>query len=509
MRDLEHLFETIANFTYDGETWFDADGRPRWINPAVERMTGYSLGDCLAMPDYPLAIIAPPHREQMRALMASAGGGSSGNDVEFSIRRKDGTFGWGAISWQPIVDRQGRRFGFRTSVRDITERKTAEDALRVAKAEAERANLTKSRFLATVSHDLRQPLQAISMYVGTLDRTRPSRAQSDLLGDIRSCLQHTDELLGALLDISRLDAGAVEPRRRDFALIDLLDALETSFRAAAAEKGVSLRIVASSAFVRSDPAMLSSILHNLVSNALRYTESGRVLVGCRRRGRMLRIDVCDTGIGIAPEHQAAVFDEFYQVGNPQRDRRHGLGLGLAIVRRLSALLGTGLSLRSTPGKGSQFSVTVPLAERSETLAAEAPVSGSGVLAGRSIAIIEDEPVQLRALGAFLEACDCHVVAAANAAEILAKLPDAAPGLDAVIADYRLADHKTGLSAIDGVRRCYDHPVIAFLLTGEIAAGEDLRRQDGDIVVLHKPIEPERLINTIASAVLAARQSRGG
>ena len=203
MDNAENLFETVANYTYDWETWFSEDGKVRWINPAVERMTGYSIEECMAMEDYPAGLTHQEDRGRIIDLLASARSGSSGNDVEFRILRKDRSTGWAAVSWQPVHDKRGGALGFRTSVRDITERKRTEESLKRAKAEAERANSAKTRFLAAVSHDLRQPLQAISMYLAALkranDQTRPAIWQH-----MELCLNNCNELLDDLVDVCML-----------------------------------------------------------------------------------------------------------------------------------------------------------------------------------------------------------------------------------------------------------------------------------------------------------------
>ena len=225
----------------------------------------------------------------------------------------------------------------------------------------ELANLARSRFLAVATHDLRQPLHALGLFVAQL-RTRLDAGERDqLLERIDAAVAAMNELFKALLDISKLDAGVLTPDVSEFPIEHLLNRIETTFAAAAREKGLRLRVVPSSAWVRSDFIMLERILLNLVSNAVRYTELGGVVVGCRRRCDEVRIDVCDSGIGIPEEHQRNVFTEFYRLGGPDRDRAGGLGLGLAIVERLGRLLDHPVGLISQPGRGTRFSVSVPLA----------------------------------------------------------------------------------------------------------------------------------------------------
>lgn len=501
MIQADHLFETIANYTYDWETWFSAEGKPLWINPAVERMTGFGVEECLAMPDYPLPLVHPDDRSMIAGHLASAGEGSSGNDVEFRIQRKDGGVGWAAVSWQPILDGDMNALGFRTSMRDISERKKAEDALRRAIDEAERAGNAKSRFLAAASHDLRQPMQAISMFVGALAHMKTDPESAEVIDSIRKCLRNADELLDALLDVSRLDAGVFTPNPRDFAVADLLEMLETAYQGTAAEKGLRLRTVASDAIVRSDPVMLGRMIQNLVSNAIRYTERGGVLVGCRRRGRNLMIEIWDSGVGIPEDQLELIFEEFYQLRNPERDRTRGLGLGLAIVRRQSRLLEAPVHVRSRVGAGSVFSVQVPLAEPCGPKAVAFPVSGPiGRLEGHMLVAIDDEPLQLEAIRAFLSTSNCTVVTGKTPMEAAAKLKGARHLPDAIIADYRLRDHMTGVEAIGLLRERLGAKIPGILLTGDTEPARILEAQSSGYALLHKPIEPVRLISTILEAI---------
>ncbi len=491
------LFEVVANYTYDWESWFLPDGRVRWINPAVERMTGFTVEECLAMADYPLEIVHAEDRPALRNLLKSALRGTSGNDVEFRICRQDGETGWAAVSWQPMRGSNGKRLGIRTSVRDISWRKNAEEALRLAKADAERANQTKSRFLAAASHDLRQPMQAISMYVAALSSRALDAASQEILDDIRLCLVSGNELLEDLVDISRLDAGVVIPEFASVAIADLFELMEKSFQREAEERKIDLRFVLCSLFVRSDPIILGRILQNLVSNALRYTRKGRILVGCRRRGGMLILEVRDTGIGIPPDETERIFEEFYQIDNAARDGRRGVGLGLAIVRRQSALLGASVSVRSNPGKGSSFAITLPLADGRDAAPVPATRGSDLDLKGRAIAVLDDEPRQLRALQRFLSVRNAHVIPARSISEILTKLDDASPQPDLIITDYRLEAGSTGAAAISAVRSKIGRSVPAIILTGDTEPRRIAEAEASGFRLLHKPVDPEGLIETIA------------
>lgn len=245
-------------------------------------------------------------------------------------------------------------------VRDMTEQKKAEQRLEAAKKEAEQANAAKTRFLAAASHDIRQPMQAIT----TLNYLLKNKVAADhdlrpLVDQLETNTDVVANLLNELLDISRLDAGVVEPDVSDVAVADIFHNIEQEFGMQAQEKGLTFRVVATRATVRSDPTFLSRIIRNLVSNAFRHTDEGKILIGCRHLDAGLRIDICDTGKGISSEYLEEIFDEFYQVDNPARDRRLGMGLGLAIVRRLTQLLNFDVEVSSTVGEGSRFSVLIP------------------------------------------------------------------------------------------------------------------------------------------------------
>ena len=493
----EHLFQTVANYTYDWESWMSSEGRPLWINPAVERITGASVADCMAMPDYPLPLIDEADRGAMALELATAAAGGSANDIEFRIRRLDGGRRWGAMSWQPLYDEAGRSLGFRTSVRDITRRKEAEAAQEAARQAAEQANRAKSKFLAAASHDLRQPIQAAALFVAALARRDGDAESRALVDQIGLCLAATQELLDSLLDISRLDAQVLTVERRALALGDLFERLETEFASAAAEKGIGLRCVATSHFVESDPLLLFRILQNLTANAVRYTPRGRVLIGARRRGGTVRIEVHDSGIGIAPEQIPLIFQEFTQIGNAERDRSKGLGLGLAIVERLSRLLGVEVGLRSIPGRGSAFWVEVPQAGGIlPAPVAEAPPR----LAGRCVALLDDEPMVLGSLSAFLEGEGLQVLAAETEAALLAQLRAAPRRPDLLVVDYRLRDGGNGAEAARRLQAALGGTLPALLLTGDTEPSRLAEAQASGFGLLHKPVQPSQLLRAIARAL---------
>ena len=366
--------------------------------------------------------------------------------------------------------------------------------LTVQKEAAESANLAKSRFLAAASHDLRQPIHALNLYLGAFTELEVPRATSLLLGKVRQCAQIMDEMFRALLDISKLDAGAIKPQISVFSLAPLLSRTRVEFEPQARAKGLDLRVMLCSAFVSSDPVLVERILRNLVSNAIRYTDRGRVVVGCRRRQNSVRVVVHDTGIGIAPREQAMVFEEFYQVGNRERDRSKGLGLGLAIVERLSKLLGTPLALKSRLGHGSLFAFDLQIAKQVDLPAIRLNrTSNAGKnLAGTLAVVVDDEELILDAARTLLEQWNCVVVAATSGAAALEQLASMSRPPDVLICDYRLRGQETGIGVVAALRDEFNAEIPALLLTGETDPDQIRTIAASGLAVLHKPLREDEL-----------------
>lgn len=364
---------------------------------------------------------------------------------------------------------------------------------------AEAANLAKSRFLAAASHDLRQPVHALGLFASALaamaQRGDVRAAEAgNIAAKLRAVLKNLGGLLHGLLDISRLDAGVVAAAPQPVPLSRFLADLRDEFAGPADAAGLSWTVVPSAAWVRSDPVLLKRILDNLVANALRYTEHGGVLLGCRRKGPMLQIQVVDTGIGIPAHQQDAVFDEFTQLDAPRRDRQQGLGLGLAIVRRLSRLLDHPVALRSVPGGGSVFSVQVPLCEPAEVAGAMDGARPEG--AGIGIAVVDDDPSVLDAVGQLLEAWGHRVYAAPDVDGLCRMLEGARRHgtlwVDLILADYRLAGGVTGAAAIDRLRVFLGRPVPAAIVTGDTSPERLREASASGHRLLHKPLAAEDL-----------------
>jgi signal transduction histidine kinase len=366
-----------------------------------------------------------------------------------------------------------------------------------------RASEDKTRFFAAASHDLRQPLHAIALFGAVLERELQGRAALAHAQRLMGAVRALGNSLDTMLDVSRLDAGVIEPERRPFALADVLTALLPLFASRAEEAGLQLRIRASGLWVYSDPQLLQRLLANLVENAIKYTPRGGVLVVARARGSKAWVEVVDTGVGIAPEHAERVFDEFYQVDNPGRDRTRGLGMGLAIVRRLAALLEHPLQLRSRPGQGTRFRLELPAAEAPRLAAAPEPVQPEPALMQRlpqHVLLIEDETDIAQATGALLDGWGIQLTAVdgeARAAEALTR-----QRFDALICDFRLAEGADGLLVAQRLRERYAPRLPLLLVTGETAPDRLLRLRDAGVPVLYKPVDPAQLRRALGELIAA-------
>ncbi len=377
--------------------------------------------------------------------------------------------------------------------------------LREQKLAAEEASQSKSRFLAAASHDLRQPVHALSLFVGALGQQPLGAEASRLLGHVRTSVDTLGSMFNALLDISKLDASMVHPEVAQFDLKAMLERICHDEGTLAAAKGLSMRVDAQPLQIVSDPALLERVLRNLLANAVRYTNQGGVLVAARRRGKSLVLRIVDTGIGIPQERQAEVFREFVQLGNQERDRNKGLGLGLAIVRRLCSLLRVELTLRSRPGHGSNFTLRIPLLDvvplaRMDSGDAAMAQPGSSVIGqGELVLVIDDDAEILDGMQALLTGWGCHVVAASGLAELLPRLARLPQVPKVIISDYRLRGDETGLSVVEHLRSEYNDDIPAILVTGDTAPDRLQEAENSGLTLLHKPVTPMALRHALAAA----------
>lgn len=386
--------------------------------------------------------------------------------------------------------------------REIAERRAIEEALREAKTIAEQANLSKTKFLAAASHDLLQPLNAARLFVSSLGDVELPVGPATLVEQTDTALSSVEDLLEALLDISKLDAGAVQPEVGDVNVGDLLRHLRTEFQPVAAERGLALRVVGCGAAVRSDPRMLRRILQNFIANALRYTRDGGVLVGCRRTAAGLRIDVIDTGPGIPAERQDEIFEEFRRLDNDAAVSDRGMGLGLAIVRRMSRMLGHEVTLRSAPGRGSTFSVLVPYGRAPRVVAPRRPRLPTALnpFDEALILVIDNEHSILDGMRALLQGWGCRVIVAASRAEALDRLPEPPMRPDAIVADYHLSAGENGLDAVKAIREAIGTDVPAVIVTADRSADIHGSIQAAGLALLTKPTKPAQLRALLAQLV---------
>ncbi|HYD31801.1 MAG TPA: ATP-binding protein [Azospirillaceae bacterium] len=369
-----------------------------------------------------------------------------------------------------------------------------------ATVEARRAVVDRSRFFAAASHDLRQPFQAMRLFLDSLLAQLPegrSRQTAELLG---KAMESGQVLLNALLDVSVLDAGTVKPKLMDIDLIEILDRLIKEFQPQAEGKGVALRARIKSCMVRTDPTLIERILRNLLANAVRYTPRGAVLVAVRHRGTKLRIEFWDTGFGIPEDELDTIFEEFRQLETPERDHNRGLGLGLAIVQKVAALLDTPLEVRSRVGRGSVFAVSVPLAKAVTPRphdTTEAPYN----LSGRTILVVDDDELVLTGLRMVLTSFGCEALTATGMAEALAKLDRLERDLDLILSDLRLRDGLSGLDVVARVREMFRRDIPAVILTGETAeARAVLTGHERGHWLVYKPLDPARLMAVLDEAL---------
>lgn len=380
--------------------------------------------------------------------------------------------------------------------------------LRLEKDLAEAASRAKTRFLASASHDLRQPVHSLSLLREALDQEKDAARRKELLGMMTTSLDALDQLLSSLLDISKLDAGIVENRSEPMSLKTMLGALMNEVRPLAWDKGLKLRLRKCNYNVISDPNLLGNILRNLVTNAIRYTDKGGVLVACRRRNDKLLVQVWDTGIGIDMAEHENIFHEFIQLHNPERDRNKGLGLGLAICRRMAYLLGHELSIRSRPGRGSVFTLEVPVYEGGMTVAQKPSTTYSHWdLYDKRILVLDDDDTVREGMLALLQRWGCITISAATGEEAIQRAREAEYLFDVIVSDYRLPGNVTGVQIVQQILADAPVPIPVVLVTGDTSPERLLEARASGFPLLHKPVKPAFLRNALGK-VLAPKGAAG-
>lgn len=403
--------------------------------------------------------------------------------------------------WLPSVLTMGSRFNetLEEALKLRFENAALADDLRAQKQVAEQNSLAKSRFLAAASHDLRQPVHALGMFIGAMRGRRLPRRSLELVDQMDASIGALDGLFSSLLDVSRLDAGVIESKPAAMPVQPLLARICRELEPEAEAKGIDLVVVPTTAWVRSDPVLLERVLRNLISNAVRHTQKGWVVVGCRRRGRSYCLEVRDTGPGIPEDLQESVFEEFYQVDNPDRDRAKGLGLGLPIVRRLTAILDHPLEMESEVGQGTTFRVLVPRAAAARI--DPPPALRAGVLADVRTGVIlavDDEQAIRVGMTALLESWGHTVIAASGSEAAIAALR-ARPAPDVIVCDHRLRG-ETGVEAIRRIHGALGVDVPAILVTGDTSPENIRDVQASGYPLLHKPLSHARLRAAVTALI---------
>ncbi|MGE5514852.1 MAG: ATP-binding protein [Bacteroidota bacterium] len=423
--------------------------------------------------------------------------------VEIQARRPDGDIRWLLASSRRYEVEGDHRIVL--VFEDVTALKQKERRLTEANEEAERNIRARMRFLAAASHDLRQPLQAMALFASALDHHVTTTQGRNIVQSLKTSLRGMEEMFDALLDMSKLDAGVMKSDPQVFLVSDMLEQLEMTYGPQAEAQGLELRVVPSSAALRSDPRLLARIVGNFLSNAIRYTRHGRVLVGVRRRGSRLRICVSDTGPGIPESQRLDIFREFRQ-GNAPGTRGHsdGTGLGLAIVQRLARLLGHALDVRSTVGRGSAFAIEVPLAEEFlPSPAEESEDEDAPDLTGATVVVVDDDPDIQDALTMLLYEWGCDAVVAPTAEAALAHLARLSRRPDVILADLHLRQHQSGIDAVAAIRAGFTTPIPALLFTGDTGAAGTPSSDPNDLPILRKPLDPMRLRTLLGEALNGA------
>lgn len=498
----------------------DACGVIRFANRQMSALFGYGHDEIIGlnveqlMPER----FRNRHADHRNRYVRAGRARPMGAGFDLYALRKDATEFPVEISLSPIED--GGKLLVAAAIRDTTERNRAQLELIAARETAERAreaavharemadtareladraNQGKSRFLATASHDLRQPLQTLALLNGSLRRMVAEPDALEAVAQQEQAIGAMSRLLNALLDISKLESGAIHPEPADFRVATLFDELRNEFAGIAAKKGLELEIRASASCVHSDPSLVEQILRNLLSNAIKYTRQGRVRLQClRQQDQLIRIEVLDTGIGIPQDQLPFIYDEFYQVGVPTNSTRDGYGLGLSIVQRLVKLLRLGFDVRSEVGKGSTFALVLPAARENPTpekLAAAAE-PGTRPQAGRTHVLLVEDDLGVRDATRMLLKVEGYRVTPVSSLAEAQKAARSDSGIDLVLTDFHLGNSETGIQVVASLREILGRSVKAVLMTGDTSSAVRELPVDGRIRIASKPIKADELLGLL-------------
>lgn len=499
--DSEAYFRNLLESAPDAMIIIDEQGKIAIANAQAEKMFGHERQSLLGQT---IEMLLPNrlrkrHVEHRKAFASDPRLRPMGKGMDLVALRRDGSEFPVEISLSPV--HSGGRAFVSSVIRDVTERKRMQDEIIEARREAERANKANSAFLAAASHDLRQPVQALSLLNGALRRTVKDERALEMIDSQQHSLTAMTNLLNSLLDISRLDAGAVSPEVEEFPIQRLIDRLSDEFARQAQHKHLAFSSFSCGSVVSSDPNLLAEVIQNLVSNAIRYTDRGEVSLGCVEQHGQCRIEVTDTGVGIDEDQLDAIFGEFHQCKTPGGNKE-GFGLGLAIVKRLADLLGIEIGVESQLGKGSCFSVTMPAvsgpvrsAVSDDIVARDHEMISTGL-----VILIEDDVNVANAWGLLLEAEGYRVATAASAKEAgaLIKHLDEVPQL--LISDFHLLDGSTGVEAVSATREYYDTEIPAFIVSGDTSKVVKDARMLDNCTLMSKPIDTNRLLAAAREAI---------
>lgn len=498
---LGQLFQNFLDGVPDAILVGDRDGRIRFINTEACHLFGYEPMEFIGLHFNDL--LPPQLREQhcvhIQNYFANPTTRKMGIGMELPCRTKDGREVQVEISLCPIEI--NNNVIACAAIRDVTDRKLTEKKLKDAMSKIDQANRSKTRFLTAASHDLRQPLQTVTLLLSILDHKNIEPDSRSFIGQISEILQTISNMLDNFLDINQLEEGNITPKLTDFPIATIQQRLIKEFTPQADNKGLSLRFVFSDAVVRSDPAIIEQILRNLISNALKYTKQGRILVGCRRRGDSLFLQVWDTGIGIPKAQFDLIFEEFHQIEKQNSPPGRGLGIGLAIAKRSAELLGLTINVRSKLHQGSMFEIRLPIGTAPEPqIHASTHAQTAKVPSDISVLLVEDDSAVQHSLDVLLSLDGFKVTAMDGPIEAMAQIRQTKPPPDVIVTDFNLPEGINGIDLIGMIRQHFGIPIPAIVLTGDIsAATSDFVTKEG-CTLLHKPIHSDELKTAIFSGI---------
>jgi PAS domain S-box-containing protein len=494
------LVRRVLDSAPDALIIIDGAGEIIYANQQVETLFGYRIAELIGQK----VEILLPERFRSRHITHRIGYSQNlrvrpmGSGLDLFARRRDGSEFPVEISLSPAQDEDVSLAV--AAIRDSTERRDNQNALREAREAADRANKAKSRFLATASHDLRQPLQALSLLNGTLRRIAHDEAIAEALSQQEQAISAMSRLLNALLDISKLESGAIKPEISDFKVSQLLEEMRSEFAALASSKGLRLEVETSGDRVHSDAALVGQAVRNLVANAIKYTKEGRVCLRCAQDRGLVKLQVIDTGVGIPAPELTRIYEDFYQIGVSTNTSRDGYGLGLSIVWRIVVLLGLKIDVQSEIGRGTVFTLLLPAS--AEALRTAAPSDASTPLAGPMsaaarvpILLVEDDARVRNATRMLLKVEGYDVTTAASLAEAAAAA-EKTPEVRLLITDYHLGNEDTGVQVISEIRKRLGTDLPAILITGDTSSAVRDLQYDERVRTASKPINPDELLSLI-------------